>query len=64
MPFGVWTWVGPRNHVFSGGLDPPRGGAFLGGIFWAVVKYREYLACIQYSQRYSVGVSYYVVFRC
>jgi len=22
MPFGVWTWVGPRNHVLDGGLDP------------------------------------------
>jgi len=23
MPFGLWTWVGPRNHVLDGGPDPP-----------------------------------------
>jgi len=22
MPFRVWTWVGPRNHVLDGGPDP------------------------------------------
>jgi len=25
MPFGLWTWIGPRNHVFDGGGDPPMG---------------------------------------
>ena len=23
MLFGLWTWVGQRNHVFDGGPDPP-----------------------------------------
>jgi len=25
MLFGVWTGVGPGNHVLSGGLDPSQG---------------------------------------
>jgi len=25
MPFWMWTWVGPRNHVLDGGPDPHRG---------------------------------------
>ena len=27
MPFIVWTYRGPRNHVLDGGLDPPWEGA-------------------------------------
>ena len=30
MPFGLWTWMGPRNHVLDGGRDPPMGR----GNFW------------------------------
>jgi len=31
MPFGLRTWVGPRDHVLDGGSDPPMGrGKFLG----------------------------------
>jgi len=29
MPFELWTRVGPRNHVFDGGSDPPFEGAIL-----------------------------------
>jgi len=29
IPFGVWTQVGPSNHVLGRGLDPPREGAIL-----------------------------------
>ena len=25
MPFGMWTRVGPENHVLDGGPDPPMG---------------------------------------
>jgi len=25
MPFGLNTWVGPRNHVLDGGPHPPMG---------------------------------------
>jgi len=25
MPFGMWTWVGPRNYVLDGSPDPPMG---------------------------------------
>ena len=44
MPSGVWTWVGPRNHVLSACPDsPPQGeGAVLGGNSQSIVKYREY----------------------
>jgi len=31
MPFGLWTWVGPRNHVLGGSQDPPRGRGNFGG---------------------------------
>jgi len=32
MPFGLWTWVGPGNHVSNGGPDLPMGrGNFEGG---------------------------------
>ena len=31
MPFGLWTPVGPRNHVLGGQPDPPKEGAILGG---------------------------------
>ena len=27
MPFGLWTWMGPRNHVVDGGRDHPWDGA-------------------------------------
>jgi len=27
LPFGLRTWVGPRNHVLDGGPDPPWEGA-------------------------------------
>jgi len=27
MPFGLRTWVGPRNHVLDGHSDPPWEGA-------------------------------------
>ena len=58
VPFGVWTWVGTRNHVLDGGPDPhPVEGAILGGASWSTVKYREYRACGQYSQPYSVDGS-------
>jgi len=44
MPSGVWTWVGPRNHVLSACPDsPPQGeGAVLEGNSRSIVKYREY----------------------
>ena len=25
MPFALFTYVGPKNHVFNGGPDPPTG---------------------------------------
>jgi len=30
MPFGLRTWVGPRNHVLDGGPHPPENGQFWG----------------------------------
>ena len=30
MSLGLWTRVGPRNHVFNGGADPPWEGAIFG----------------------------------
>ena len=31
MPFGLWTWVGPRNHALVWGPDPPKGSGNVGG---------------------------------
>jgi len=31
IPFGVWTWVGPGNHVSDGGPDPQCEWAILRG---------------------------------
>ena len=33
MPFGLRTWLGPRDHVLDGGSDSPmvRGKFFFGG---------------------------------
>jgi len=31
MPFGIWTWVGPRNHVLEGvQIAPYEGAIFMG----------------------------------
>ena len=30
MPFGMLTWLGPKNHVLDG-CTPPGKGHFLGG---------------------------------
>ena len=31
MPFGLWTWVGPRNHALVWEPDPPKGSGNVGG---------------------------------
>ena len=31
MPFGLRTWVGPRDHVLDGGSDPHGKGQIFGG---------------------------------
>jgi len=31
VPFGMWTWVGPVNHVLDGAPDPPCKEAILKG---------------------------------
>jgi len=44
MPFGLRTWLGPRDHVLDGGSDPPMGrGKFLGENGHPIVKYRDIL---------------------
>jgi len=44
MLFRLWTQVGPRNHVLSGGsISPMQRGQFWGGNGQAVVKYRDSL---------------------
>jgi len=45
MPFGLKTWVGPRNHVLDVGPDPPCEGAVFwgGGRMRPIVKYRDTL---------------------
>jgi len=37
MPFGLWTRVGPRDHVLCGGPDPQGEGTIWSG----VVPYRK-----------------------
>jgi len=39
MPFRLWTWMGPKNHVLGGGPDPPQGKEqFGGGLFLPPLK--------------------------
>ena len=40
MPFGVWTSVGPNNHVLDGGPEPPGEAEIL-----RVGKYMHARAC-------------------
>ena len=47
MPFGMWSGMGPSNHVLDGGLDPPGEMAILGwGRGRPIVKYRD---CLLYT---------------
>jgi len=44
MPFGLGTWLGPRNHVLDGGPDHPmERGNFQGGKGRPIVKHRDTL---------------------
>jgi len=44
LPFGLRTWVGPKNHVLDAGSDPPMGrGKFLEENGRPIVKYRDTL---------------------
>jgi len=45
MPFGVWTQVGPSNHVLGRDLDPPREGAFFVAPCDAAFRQRFLTAC-------------------
>ena len=45
IQFGLWTWVGPRNHVLDGDEDPPWEGEILRrGKGRPIVKYRDILS--------------------
>jgi len=48
MPFGLWTRVGPRNHVLAGGPDLPKEEAVLG-----VVPPLKYVDCVSIRRRGS-----------
>jgi len=41
MLFGLWTPVGPRNHVLDGGADPPMER----GKKQPIAKYTDYDPC-------------------
>ena len=44
MPFGLRTWLDPRDHVLDGGSDPPMGrDKFWGENGRPIVKYRDIL---------------------
>ena len=45
MPFGLWTWMSPRNHVLDRDPDPLWEEAILRGKGRPIVKYREYHPC-------------------
>jgi len=46
MPCGLWTRVGPRNHVLRGGPDPPRERVIL-----RVVLFPHYIYIIMCKQQ-------------
>ena len=39
MAFGLWTRLGPRNHVLDGSPNPPLEGTILRGEGQPIVKY-------------------------
>jgi len=43
MPFGLWTWVGPRNHALDAVQIPPPEGSMLRGKKRPIVKYNNTL---------------------
>jgi len=44
VPFGLRTWVGPRDHLLDGGSDPPWEGANFGEKNGRpIVKHRDIL---------------------
>ena len=43
MPFGLWTRIGPRNHVLHEVQIPPWEAAVLRGTGQPVVKYSDSL---------------------
>jgi len=55
MLFGIWTWVGPRNHVLDGVQIAPCEGAIFGertclgmpdnNLLWAVHKWLKHSRC-------------------
>jgi len=50
IPFGLRTWVGPRNHVLDGCPDPPsKGGILRGKKRRPVVKYSD--SSVSYAKK-------------
>jgi len=61
MPFGMWTWIAPRNPVLAGGPDPPdRRGNFCGHL----PSDREVYRISDMSQSYSLGGSSVAAIHC
>jgi len=67
MPFGVWDSGWAKKLCILCGAIPPEEKSILGGIFWLIVKYREYLACAKvmryiYRWRQECNISLSVYF--
>ena len=60
MPFGVWTRVGPTNHVLGGGLYLPGAGTILGASPCRLLV--QGISSV--SQSYSVGGNSDLACRC
>jgi len=43
MLFGLWTWVGPGNHVLDGDPDLSAMAILRGGNWLPILKYRDLL---------------------
>ena len=48
MPFGLWSWVGPRNHVLDRVQTSARKGAILRGKGRPIIKYRTAIHVVQW----------------
>jgi len=66
MPFGLRTWVGPRNHVLDGGPDPSmRRGNFEGGKGRPIVKYRDTLrSCAKTAKQIEMPFGLWATMGC
>ena len=61
VPFGMWSQVGPRNHVLDEGADPTEEGAVFGGRRdLLIAKYRWLVGRL--ASPFSINVDFIIYY--